>query len=265
MTPKRFLSVIAVMLAAVMWLSCTSDSPTSTAPLNQIPDLSQTPREDYEAEVAAMVVSHELIAPQWLYERISFDLESIRDVFGDSLPVREITFVPLCYPSLITAKVDTLLLKDSLTRGIQIFDSLSQLYRLRDSSSHIVTSVWLDLWFQGVLNPCHLVELYSQVPGFKTIFPNPHLGSLPEIQILLRGNTLLYCFHSGSGDCPSGCIHSRYYYFQTTQAPHRYKISYIGSYAPVLNHPELAPAWFDTALIARDSTNYLCSWSAGST
>lgn len=261
---KRVLSIATLTVAAVVWLSCNSDSPTSTTAPNQIPDLSQTPREDYEAEVAAMVVSHELVAPQWLYERISFDLKSIRDTFGDSLPVREITFVPWCYPSLITAKVDTLLFKDSATRGIQIFDSLSQLYRLRDSGSHIVSSVWLDLWFQGVLNPCRLVELYSQVPGFKTIFRNPHPGSLPEIQILVRGNMLLYFFHSGSGDCPSGCIYSRYYYFQTIQAPHRYRISYIGSYAPVLNHPELAPAWFDTALIARDSTNYLCSWSADS-
>lgn len=259
-----FKACVAVMIA--LGIACSSDSPTQpdNPPSYQPPDLSKTPRENSEAEIAAMVLSHEIVAPQWLYERIASDFDSIRARFGDSLPVRSVHFNPIWMPSSLGAKIIASELDDSATGGRKMFDSLNQAYRMTAVDTFTFDSGWINLSFEGILNSVCLVDIYSKVRGIKVLYPNIHIGDNPEIYIYPVGDTFLYFFCDAWGDCPAGCIQSKFYYFRTWRDRPRHRVDYIGSYQPDWDHPELAPSWFDTALLARDTIRYLKGWRADS-
>ncbi len=257
---KHVLLIVAVTVTAVVWLSCDSDSPTSTAPPNQIPDLSQTPRENREAEMAAAVLSGEVMAPQYLYERVLCDLQKIREEFGDSLPVRNIGFWPHWIASAISARIDSVTLADSTTGAQLILDSLNSVYRC---ISMVKYYSWWELKFQGVLNPFALTEIYSGVPGMEEICPAINgLGDWSFFSLSFSSrDQIRYFFRYGFGDCPSGCINSIVFYFSTTNRT----ITYHGYYPHDLHNPEARPDWYDAAFEAFKTVMYPDCWSADST
>ncbi len=260
MTMKHIFLIVATTIAAVAWLSCNSDSPTSTTPPNQIPDLSQTPRENREAEMAASVLSGQVMAPQYLYERVLGDLQKIREEFGDSLPVRNIGFWPHWIASGITARIDSVTLADSTSGARRILDSLNAVYRCLSATKPYT---WWEFEFQGVLNPFALIEIYSNVPGMKVICPainGPGDWSLFGLSSSKRGE-IDYFFRYGFGDCPAGCIYSEIFYFSTT---HR-EVTYHGFYPHDVQHPEAKPEWFEEAQQALKVVMYPDCWSADST
>lgn len=251
---KRALFGIAVCTIAATWLSCSSDSPTS--PSNQQPDLSQTPRENREAEMAAAVLSGQVVAPQYLYERVLSDLEKIRDEFGDSLPVRNIGYWPHWIPSAIAARIDSAMLADSTSGARRILDSLNALYRCISITKPYT---WWYLEFQGVLNPFALTRIYSSVPGMKSICPminGPGDWPLFGLSFSERGG-IQYFFRHGFGDCPSGCIYSVVYYFRTTNRD----VKYHGYYPHDIQHPEAKPDWYDAAQGALKTVMYPDCWA----
>lgn len=82
------------------------------------------------------------------------------------------------------------------------------------------------------------------------------------IYILPLPNRFLYFFRDAWGDCPSGCIVSKFYYFRTVRTKFQEQAEFVGSYMPTFGHPELDPNWFDTLLLARKNTLYDTSWFA---
>jgi hypothetical protein len=251
---------------AALAITCDSDIPTQTGnqPNNQPPDLTVTPRENSEAEIAAMMLSHEIIAPQWLYERIRADFDSIRVRFGDSLPVRSIKFIPLWKPGSIGAEIILSVLDDSTTGGRRMFDSLGKVYRMDDIGTFTGDSVYATLNFVGILNSVCLVDIFSKVPGMRILYSNVYAGDHSEIYIWPNGREFLYFFREAWGDCPAGCIYSKYHYFRSVHSWLQQRFEYVGSYQRDYRHSELAPPWYDTAKMARDTTKYWKIWYADS-
>lgn len=244
----------------VLGLACSSDSPTQPGnpPSYQPPDLSKTPRENREAEIAAMVLSHELVAPQWLYERIRKDLEQIRATFGDSLPVRIVAFSPYWKPSSISARIDQAVLADTASGARSLIDSLNAAYRCTSESNYWLN--WYNFRFEGVLNSHRLVDVYAKVPSMEVVCPEgPGPGDHSEIYLWQSRNAIQYFFRYAFGDCPSGCIYSVMFYFKTTDR----ELKYLGYYPHDLHNPEEPkPAWFDTLLTARDLVRNFDCWEA---
>lgn len=211
--------------------------------------------------MAAAVLSGQVMAPQYLYERVLSDLEKIRDKFGDSLPVRNIGYWPHWIPSAIMARIDSATLADSTSGARSMLDSLNAVYRC--TSGNQPSGTWWYLEFQGVLNPFALMKIYSQVPGMKVICPmtsGPGDWSLFGLS-WSRREEIQYFFRHGFGDCPSGCINSVVYYFSTTSRDVRYH----GFYPHDVQHPEAEPEWLGSAVQALKTVMYPDCWRADST
>jgi len=136
------------------------------------PDL--TPREDEEAEEAAIWVSGSLVAPQDLYELLVHDLSLIRTEWGDSIPVLdEITFQPYTVSNDLALWL-TRSAYEQFARGEYTdLDSLNALY------GATTVRPWLDeylrITFSGRYNTWRLGEVYEEVPSVISAHPDGYI------------------------------------------------------------------------------------------
>lgn len=242
MRPNFLIKIIILtalpFLLALFVSGCKNSPPTKVW---DKPAVWNTPRENKEAEEAALWLSDCLIAHENLYDAILRDLASIRAKYGESIPQVKITFMPPWRSDqLIVGITDDA--KQQIRAGkyhdLDYLNSMFQLVSI-DTSLFRYTSVIVPT-FEGRYNPKRLAEIYKTVPSVTYAEPNGFGGDWSNVYPWLLPEGLSYLFREGEGDCPSGCIHNCYWYFRVPPSG----IEYIGTWCPPsgLGNPE--PEWW---------------------
>ncbi|MGB5106880.1 MAG: hypothetical protein WBP29_12375 [Candidatus Zixiibacteriota bacterium] len=245
---KRWLFV-AVCMCGLGIVNCgDSDSPTKpTDPTDELRELiAQTPRADEEAEMAALWMCGELVAPESTYVQVREGLKIVRRQYGQAIPkLREIKFthpwsMRYFLPILTTDgaanyRAGRHFEIDSLTELLngEIIDTIAQSF---DNSFQV------NIQFAGRLYLDSVDVMYSRDPnvdwinhywiGYDT--PNVYPWRLEDGRL-----TLL--FREAWGDCAVGCIYSRFWYFRVDGD----SIEYVGEF--YLDGINPWPDWWDEA------------------
>ena len=245
------MKVIILLLFAISFclvvFSCDDRSPVSS-----ILDLNTTPMENEEAELAAMWLSGELVAPVKLYEQIRDELFLIRSTWQDSVTETGIVFVPFLRASYLSMGFSSATYDSILAGTYHAWDSLNSYYRMEDMS-FIEMLTHVSMIFEGRLNPILLAEAYSGLPGSRYIQAGGFVGDMPLLWIYNARGKLKYFFRNAWGDCPAGCIYSTFNYFEVVDDSAIHRGSWYPEYPPDYDN---APVWFDTVLMARDNYYY---------
>ena len=233
-----------VTLVAILVLPLTIDCSKSTrteCPL-------RTPKADEEAELIALCLSGELVAPDGLYEQVRRDLAGIRATFGDTSEwINQIKFLPPWVPGNLLIGFDETAFQLIRDGQYHAWDSLNQQYQATDMDTIPFSSGGVVLlMFQGRLHPWRLVELYEDLPGVWAIHPNGRIGDWSSVYARQASGGMTYLFRHGWGDCPSGCIYSEFWYFRVDDNwP-----MFVGHWVP---HEEPnVPEWWEEARLNRE-------------
>lgn len=165
----------------------------------------KTPMPDELAELSALYLSGEILAPQELYDRVHRDLEVIRAEYGNGyIVIQENDFCDQISASCFTAYLDSLHFNSIEVGEYTAWDSLNMLYQFDDGSFYAYPpgkSVYME--FQGRKNPKVLIASYLQLPGFL----NAHLcfpvyngfGVRRMYAPRISSDTISYWFDDGEG------------------------------------------------------------------
>lgn len=126
-------------------------------------DLGVTPREDQDAEDAAVWLSGHLVAPQGLYETIHAYLGKIRATHGDSIPeLYDIHFMRWDMGRLILTLTDEAW-DQYLSGGCDDLDFLNAVFG--GVVTQVLSSRRLVVEFAGRYHPVRLSEVYEGIPS----------------------------------------------------------------------------------------------------
>lgn len=202
-------------------LSCAmSCADHSTKPIDAEDDI-HAPLPDREAEILALLMSGEIVAPLDLYETVLQDLESIRSAWCDTLP-RICSIGPRTdwQIGILKLSVDFATYEAIRTGSYDAWDDLNERYDL----DHVQFSdfcrppcPFVTLYFTPLLNPDFLISEYEQLPGVQSAFKSYFVGDGPNLIGTLIGSQRHYSFQYRWGDCIAGCIHSREWSFVADQ------------------------------------------------
>ena len=172
---------------------------------------------DREAELVAMCLSKEFVAPEELYAQVLDDLAAIRSAFGGELAViNEITFMPPWQESAVVVAFNESTAAEIAAGEYTGWDELNRELHLIDYNFTAEVG-WALLYFQGLLHPRCLCRRYKGIPGAKDTMPNFYMGEVSNIYARSTGGGITYLFYRGAGDCPSGCTEEDYWYFKFDQ------------------------------------------------
>jgi hypothetical protein len=198
------------------------------------------PWEDEEAEVLALLMSGEICAPRDLYERVRQDLADIRGLWGDSiLQLVQITFDPPYTPGYLSIGADEATHAAMRNGTYTAWDSLNDLYWINNIAVRDPLSV--GLYSSARVNPRLLARVYEDLPGLRWALPGGGGTDRPNIYGYVHESGPSYLFRNAWGDCPSGCISSHFWYFQSENG----KIRFQGDWFPHGDMPE--PEWWAEA------------------
>jgi hypothetical protein len=241
----RFVILLAALAALAFMASCGNEDPaTSPTSLVTEPDTT-TPRDNQEAEEAALWLSGELLAPQALYETIRDDLAAIRGEFLDSIPDVAISFrTPWVISEVIVLFTDEA--RDRfLAREPNDVDSLNAVFHAThlDTFRLNVKPYWTLIDFEGRMHPDRLGEVYQAQDDIIWGESNGWIGDWSNVYPWKQGAAMTYLFRHGEGDCPAGCIDNVFWYFRRLAG----KTEFVGTY-DYWNDPE--PVWWKEAKTA---------------
>ena len=213
--------------------------------------ISRNPLENDEAEWLALYLSRDLVAPLDLYERVNHDLQAIRSAYGDLEPPLQGAFREWWAPGILQVGLTDQAVSDYRAGTYTDLDELNRLFQLdRINENSLDRSGWLTLHFRGCLHPARLEEFYSNVGSIEGTSIWWFCCDGDRIYPWYANDKLTYLFREGWGDCPAGCIYSRYWYFRTSDDG---SVEYVGSYTP--SEDEAEPAWWAEA--SRNKTAFL--------
>jgi hypothetical protein len=242
--PSHILVLAVVLLC--LFNSCSKSTKNETKYPDPVsPPIEGTPKENEEAELMAICLSGELIAPDSLYEQIVTDLEAIRSQFGDSIEmVNKIKFMPTWWmPNCLLINFDDTTGEKILLGEYDAWDELNLMYKVTQIKTRPVIPGFgclVSLSFEGRFHPCHLAEQYRVLPGVMFAEPNGIEGDGSNVYARQIGNDITYLFRLAYGDCPAGCISSEFWYFVFNQG----EPEYLG-YFKLRRDPE--PEWWEEA------------------
>jgi hypothetical protein len=239
-------SVIRCVLAAALLVMCFCAKPNQP---EEPPYFVKTPMPDEKAEIIALYLSGELLAPLVLYERIHAELEYIWGEYTPTYPVlSQINYrAAFGQASAIGFFIDEATYNQLADSVYHAWDALNEMhefetYRLHDTyySGYII-----DMYFRGRRHPCVLTEIYDSLPGFTA--PEwcgvaGSLGDYPNIYPRMAEDTISYLFRNAWGDCPAGCIYSEFWYFVSVDD----SMNLVGYWLPEYGDT-VAPFWWEDA------------------
>lgn len=244
--------IILFFSFVVLLVSC--DDKSLSPPPPKDPDFSLTPMENKEAELLALHLSAEIVAPVSLYRKIKSELELIRETWSDSIGQVNIKYIPFSEPSVIYIGFE-LDYFDSVVAGQYLYwDSLHNYYNY-SKMNYSRRGGAITLSFLGRLNPILLVDAYAGLPGTKYIHTSVRVGDWSSLMAIKKNGKIKYFFRYAYGDCPSGCVFSEFFYFAVENDRAYFNGSYVLSYEP----DSLRPTWVDTAITALKEYR---SWNA---
>ncbi|MBI5867457.1 MAG: hypothetical protein HZB43_04080 [candidate division Zixibacteria bacterium] len=238
--PVVRLTFVILGVAALILVSCSG---RSTKPVDAGDPEFHELWPDEEAELMALLISEKTSAPRKLYDQISSDLGYIRKNWGDSIPiVKQLVFSPPFFAGHIEMGVDNNIF-DSMQAGKYTnWDSLNQYFGL--ASIHFGGSsnaVFIQMTTR--VNPRILVSAYRGLPGVRWIHSGWSGMDRSRLYAYLDSVGPSYLFREGWGDCPAGCIHSRYWYFRSENGA----VSYQGEFRPSWDSVIPEPTWWSAA------------------
>ena len=207
-----------------------------------------------EAQLIALSISGEIQPPQSLSHDIEAHLTQIRAEYGNiDAAINSLSYRPPWVPGRIIIGVDTTtnrMIKEGSYRAWDVLNLKYQISEIKTTSFDTPNS-WVVLSFDGILHPRHLANLYANLPGVKYAEPDGYAGDSPNIYPLSTPSGFSYLFRDAWGDCPSGCIYNKYWYFIIMPTGPQL----IGSWDPQ-NQPS-QPSWWPDA---KENIDQYRSW-----
>ena len=251
----RSVGVFAAIAAAAAGCVDSDEGSTESAssalqcseyePLASPAAIAKTPRPNKAAELLALEVSGEFVAPDALYERIRDDLEQIVAIDSDLARIRPKTPDD---PTGVSLLLDEQAF-DAHQRGdYHEWDCLNAAYGGRIvSTGTLIPSVNLD--FGGrYFDVDRLMNEYARLSGVVSTSPDAFLGGGSDICLEVGGDTHLYVFVQGWGDCPVGCTGHRFTGYRVTPGEPPTALGSFLSGTPEGGtdpFPDMTPAWYD--------------------
>lgn len=231
------------LLLALALNQCSDKQPTKpTIDWRDTLTYVETPTDDFEAETAAYSLSGTRLAPKYLFDKIYTELELIRSQH-DSVQGVRVEYIPFYPTSQLLALFDPVV-TDSIRAGTyHAWDSLNDLCRL--DTFYFEWKDYMILKFEGNQNPSALYDLYEDLPGLQGVGRFPRGVDSPQLLLKMEGQEIKYFFREAWGDCPAGCMYSRFNYLTISQGTATFHGSFddfpIDSSMPY-------PSWVDTAV-----------------
>jgi hypothetical protein len=248
---SKHLWIWAIAVAALcLVLSCSKSTRNEAGKVDITSSpVEGTPKENEEAELIALCLSGQLVAPDDLYAQVLTDLASIRSAFGESLDsVVQITFWPHWVPGCLVIGFDDTTVAKIRAGEYHDWDDLNEQYGLESLDTSMIS--WLGfvrLDFIGRLHPYRLREVYAALPGVRAASPNGIRGDGPNVYARETTSGMTYLFRKGWNDCPSGCIDNAYWYFvfQAGQP------QLVGCWPEYDGSPQ--PSWWEEARLNKEN------------
>jgi hypothetical protein len=160
-------------------------------------------------EVLAAAVSEAVVARQDIYDRIVWDMGSMRALWPDLPFLGE--YIP-GYDGLLIEPDDATY--DEVRAGTyDPWNCLNRLFRV----TQVQFNRAIHLRFGGLYDLRALAAEYEKLPGVQRAYPNWFGGDWGELCVSPGTDEWHYIFDEASGDCPSGCIDHRYHHFVTRE------------------------------------------------
>ena len=207
-----------------------------------------------EAQLIALSISGEIQPPQALSHDIEAHLTQIRAQYGNiDAVINSLSYRPPWVPGRIIIGVDTTTNRMIKEDSYRAWDALNLKYQISEikTTSFDTPNPWVVLSFDGILHPRHLATLYADLSGVKYAEPDGYAGDSPNIYPRSTPSGLTYLFRDAWGDCPSGCIYNKYWYFIITPTGPQL----IGSWDPQ-DQPS-QPSWWPDA---KENIDQYRSW-----
>ena len=215
----RINSYLLIMLISVLGLAISCERSTdSSSNIVYIPssDMELSPRENAEAETMALYLSRELVAPEYLYQRIKNGLATLREQYLESVPQVGMTHLPMHPPQSLIAGLTAEAIEKIRNGSFDEWNTLNNRFRLSgvDTTSWKYGGSFVRLDFSILLN-CRIAgPMYEELENVWSCQCNGYAGDYPNIYAWLDENDkLVLLVRDAWGDCPAGCIVSHFYYF----------------------------------------------------
>ncbi|MFH1373695.1 MAG: hypothetical protein ABII79_07870 [bacterium] len=237
--------ILAMLLLLVVAMSCDSDRCVQPVPCCNVCDEDRT-----EAELAAIWLSGELVAPDSLYRRLLWGFTTMREKYGQHIAEVAIRFQFPVRPSVIDVKLTDSAAQQFLDGSYTEWDSLNNRFGLR----HLDTGVccfehfhYVRLMFGGLQHPNVIAGEYRELEGIQNSGSSEHAeGDWSNMYPWIANGKLTFLLRSAWGDCPAGCMYSRFWYFVEEQDG----LILVGKWEDVDIQSPPPPAWWDEASVA---------------
>jgi hypothetical protein len=220
---KSAIPGLAATLIFISMLMIGCDGTTKPEEVDPLADLkqrlAQSPYENEEAELMALFLSGEIVAPEALYIRLCDALTRLRGAYSDSIPCLD----SISYRHKFhTSHIDLWMLDDAVERirdgTYSDWDSLNVLYRVTSIDTSLLSLGQyhvVALAFEGRLNATLLKEYYEDLAGvydvtrWSYLFPDG-----PNIYPWITDTGFTFLLRSTNAFCPSGCGLGHVWYFK---------------------------------------------------
>ena len=252
---NKLITMIIILAGSILLMHCSSSTgpePDNRTELEKLLDLS--PRIDREAELAAMWLSDDLVAPESLYLAIRDGYSRIRSKYGQEIPkVEEATFFYNRKPSKIELYM-TDEAKQQIRNGTYTaWDSLNEILPLFEIDTQDITYGALNiiyLKFDKLLNPDRLLEYYANLEGIKWIYREIYTSIWDDPQNFLPwivdGKLAFLVSTPILGEM--GVPDNQFWYFKYTEGDYEY----IGTFEST---DSIWPDWWDEIKCAHINFN----------
>jgi hypothetical protein len=202
----HFKATHLICLALLMAiLSCSSKNPADGGGAN----LTE------EAELAALWLSDEALVPQELAWDLQNKLALLREKYSAEIPEVNTEFKFPAETKSILAEMDPYAMLQVQWGTYHEWDSLNRFYGLDTIIIKDASQAYLKLKFKEQINPFIVASRYSNLPGFEYAEANTLSGDGPNIYPWIVDNRIVFLVREAWGDCPAGCVHSKFWYFKT--------------------------------------------------
>ena len=167
-----------------------------------------------EASVIALYLSGELEASESLTNKVLRELAAIRSAFGNDFPITCLEFLPPWVVACVIVAFDDTTHEKVVAGNYHAWDQLNDWCQVTRIDIHEVTCYsYVALYFERLLHPSRLAELYGTLPGVIHSDASRLDGDWPNLYPRMMHSAITYLFRYAWGDCMAGCIYNEYWYF----------------------------------------------------